>query len=441
MANKASCLVLGVVVLLTVSCSRTGADQDSSPNATTDSNGQDTVLVKEDMKDGHRSPPEQTMPATAPVPDEYQALYASLAESLESFHDYLDAHWDGTRASTAFGAELGPANGNRGEKLLQSTTMSGVSLYLDRLEELGVQGVTVQISYPLLGADFPRSDEYLQFYREVAQEVRRRGLKLLVETGPVFPDPEYSNVQADFSSLTIETYFQTKKEQILLIAGEVQPDYLSIGNEPATERMLTGLSFSLDEYLTFIRETSDGIDRSSGVLVGAGTGIWEDPAYLTRFADEPSLDFVNIHIYPVRGGIDYLQQVVEVAVYARTRGKELVIGEAWLYKASPLEVTQNEPYQNVFPRDVYSFWEPLDARFIEAIMGIAHYQNFEYVSFFWSKYFFSYLDYDETPRDLSRAELIVRSNQAAFSNVRAGVFTGTGQAYQRLLDEDSCPGD
>jgi hypothetical protein len=375
---------------------------------------------------------EQRRPETAPVPEEYQALYASLEESLESFHGYLGEHWDGSTGSTVFAAELLPANGNRGDVLLQPATMAGVDFYLDRLEELGVQGVTVAISFPLLRPDFPRSTEYLRFFREVAQEVRRRGLKLLVESGPVFPDPEYSGVRVDFSGFTTETYFQAKREQLLLIAREVRPDYLSISGEPTTEKMLTGLSLSPAEYAAFAQETADAIDRSTGILVGAGAGTWEDPEYIRGFVADTSLDFINMHVYPLRStNADYLLRAVETAELARASGKKLVIGESWLYKASPVEV--GKPYQEIFPRDVFSFWEPLDTRFIEAMAGLAHYQGFEYVSLFWANYFFSYLDYDETPKNLSTVELMNRANQAASGSILAGSFSGTGQALQQLL--------
>jgi len=373
----------------------------------------------------------QATPA-APVPEEYQALYASLEESLKSFQDYLSEHWDGTTGSTVFAAELLPANGNRGDVLLQPATMAGVAFYLDRLQELGVQGVTVAISFPLLRPEFPRSAEYLRFFQGVAEEVHRRGLKLLVESGPVFPDPEYSRLQVDFSGFTAETFFQAKREQLLLIAREVRPDYLAISGEPTTEQKLTGLSLPPAEYAAFAQETAAAIDRSTGILVGAGAGTWEDPAYVQAFVGDASLDFINLHVYPLKSPYDdYLQCAVDWAALARASGKKLVIGESWLYKASPQEV--GKPYQEIFPRDVFSFWEPLDMRFIEAMAGLAHYQGFEYVSLFWANYFFSYLDYDETPRDLSTVELMNRANQAASDSILAGTFSETGQALQQLL--------
>jgi len=61
-------------------------------------------------------------------------------------------------------------------------------------------------------------------------------------------------------------------------------------------------------------------------------------------------------------------------------------------------------------------------------------EQLEYVSFFWCGFFFSYLEYDETIRDLSPVELYLRLNQAQYANIVAGTLTETGRAYQALLD-------
>jgi len=131
---------------------------------------------------------------------------------------------------------------------------------------------------------------------------------------------------------------------------------------------------------------------------------------------------------------DFVERAAEVAAAARERGMRVVIGEAWLYKATAQEIDQFIPYQDVYARDVYSFWQPLDIRFIEAIVEFALDEQLEYVSFFWCGFFFSYLEYDETIRDLSPVELYLRLNQAQYANIVAGTLTETGRAYQALLD-------
>ena len=419
-------------LLLTLGLLATACSKASAPTPAVSNPPQELSSPSPSVTSG---PETSRVPAS--VPDEYRAVYGSLDESLESFHEYLDQNRDGAGGDTVFGAELLVANGNRGEVLLVPATMAGVRLYLDRLQEIGAKGVTVAISYPLLRPDFPRSAEYLQFFRQVAQEVRRRGLKLAVESGPVFPDPQYSQVRADFSRLTKETYFQSKKEQLLLIAREVKPDYLSFSGEPTTEKMLTGLDFSPADYVAFVQGTADAVKSlTTGVLVGAGAGTWEDPEYLRRLIADTSVDFINIHIYPVRGPTtDYLRVAVETAEAARAAGKKLIIGESWLYKAAPSEVGKG--YQEIFARDVYGFWEPLDTRFIEAMVCLGRYQGFDYVSLFWANYFFAYVDYEAVPKGLSGVDLMARANQAAFANLLAGDFSGTGRVLKRLIAPSS----
>ncbi|NIM93668.1 MAG: hypothetical protein GTO18_08145 [Anaerolineales bacterium] len=377
---------------------------------------------------------ESTVQSPAPVPGEYRELYNSLEGILERFHGSYEMSLERSGEEVIIGAELATSNGNRGEALLKPEGMYGVRLYLDRLQELGVGGVKVAISYPLLDDDFPRSEEYLEYYKGVAEEVRNRGMKLLVQTGPVFPDPEFSNVQVDFSNLTMTAYFQGRKEQVLIIIDEVRPDYVCLGAEPETEAMLTGFPITPEVYVNYIEDTLSEIDRLGDTLVGAGSGIWEKPEYLNRFAHDTTLDFINIHIYPIQGAVNYLQRVVDTAPMIRAQGKKLIIGESWLYKASPGEVVRGKAYQEIFLEDVYSFWVPLDIRFIEAVMKIGYQEGFEFVSFFWSKYFFAYLDYEDTPKDLHATELVYRSNQASANNIQSGLLSETGEALQQLID-------
>jgi hypothetical protein len=375
-----------------------------------------------------------------PIPEEYQALYDSLSQNLDRFQETLATQWDGESGATVFGTELVVANGNRGEILLMPETMQAVRLYLDRLQEVGVGGVTVQISDPLLSPEYPRSVEYLDFFSEVAEEVHSRGLKLLVEAGPVFADPQYSKVSFDWSNLSLDQYFQMRMDQLVLIAREVQPDYLCLGNEPSTQVMLTGFSFSIDQYLAFVRETAASIDRAKGILLGAGSGSWEDPAYLESLSNEPSLDFINIHVYPLFSThADYLERMLESTAKARAKGKQVIIGEVWLYKATAQEVSQSMAFQDVLARDIYSFWQPLDIRFIEAIVGLSHSEQFDYVSFYWSGFFFGYLDYDRTPQNLSAVDLYQRLNRAQYGNILDGLLSETGKTYQALLGRSSSP--
>jgi hypothetical protein len=306
-------------------------------------------------------------------------------------------------------------------------------LYIQHLKEIGVRGVNLQIAYPLLETDFPHSAEYLEFYREVVEIAHRQGLKVHVETGPVFPDQQYSQVEVDFSTLSQEEYFAERIQELKSIAAEVKPDYLSIGEEPSTEAMLTGLDFSIEEYLDFVRRAFQEIKASGDVLVGAGAGSWENPQYRQRMIENTDLDFINVHIYPVMvQDNNLLEAAFETIRQARNAGKHAVVGESWLYKISSSEPAVGN-YQKIYARDVYSFWAPLDAKFIQALGCAARQEQVDYVSFFWSSYLFGYLDYETMDASSSYVELMRQLNREAYQQIRDGNLSPSGLAYQAIL--------
>ena len=131
--------------------------------------------------------------ASDPVPPQYSTLYSQLQTSLDAFERTLDALPPSLLPTqTVYATELLAANCNRGETLLQPTTMSTVRLSLDRFQEMGITEVTVALHYPLFDPAFPRCDEYVAFYRAVAEEVHSRGLVLDVEDDTVFTGAPFS---------------------------------------------------------------------------------------------------------------------------------------------------------------------------------------------------------------------------------------------------------
>lgn len=373
-----------------------------------------------------------------PVPADYQALNNVLDESLATFNEMLETQPPAASA-TFWAGELTPASGNLGTTLLEPRSMDLVRQYLDGLRGLGLTGVGVQISYPLLVPDYPNSDQYLAFYQQVVQEAHQRGFKVLVETSPVFAGTQFSNVEVNYQGLTKETYFEQRKQMVLTIASEIRPDYLSLTHEPNTEVALTGVRMSVDDFVNFVNDTLNSLDRSSGILYGAGNGTWEDRVYIERYIQETSVDFINIHIYPVTGsGGNQLQIAAELAQMAKDAGKRLVIGETWLYKATPDELAR--PLGDVslgeyYARDPYSFWQPLDIRFIQSVVNLGRAYDFDFISFFWSRYFFAYVNYNDVPRNISSTELFRLANQAAFANLQAGKYSLTGEAYRQMINQ------
>lgn len=382
-------------------------------------------------------PPEPSL-TFEPVPADYQALNNVLDETVAAFDETLEEQ-PAAASATFWAGELTPASGNLGRTLLEPRSMDLVRQYLDGLRGMGLTGVGVQISYPLLVPDYPDSDKYLAFYQQVVQEAHQRGFKVLIETSPVFAGTQFSNVEVNYQGLTKETYFQQRKDMVLTIASEIRPDYLSLTHEPNTEVALTGVRMSVDDFVNFVNDTLNSLDRSNGILYGAGNGTWEDRVYIERYIQETSVDFINIHIYPVTGsGGNQLQIAAELAQMSRDAGKRLVVGETWLYKATADELSR--PLGDVslgeyYARDPYSFWQPLDIRFIQNVVDLGRAYEFDFISFFWSRYFFAYVNYNDVPRNIDSTGLFRMVNQAAFANLQAGKYSATGEAYSRMITE------
>jgi len=372
-----------------------------------------------------------------PAPVQYVDLYAGLDTKLKAIDGVVTARSTGGKHDVTFSAELLPANANIGEPLFREQTWPAVLLNLDRLQQLGVRGVKVAVKYPVLMPSFPRSADYLEFYRRVGQEVRRRNLKLLVQMTDGFRESAFSALPVEpyYAGLTWERYRREKRQMAETIIREIRPDYLTVQNEPGTQAHNTGLPMTVQNVTDLLEYVTRGLDKR-GVLVGAGAGTWEDLAYAQSLARIGGLDYLDMHIYPITR--DYVNdRAFRFAEVAQRAGKRVVIGEAWLYKASDQDLRAGNvaAAPGLFARDVFSFWEPLDAQFVTTVVKLSHAVKIDFTSFFWSRYFFGYADYSERTGRLSPGELSRLANAAAGRNMTADPprMTQTGATLQRLI--------
>ena len=340
--------------------------------------------------------------------------------------------WDTRRYDTAFSVELITANSNRGAALLHEETLPSIEKTLDSLEEMGVKGITLSINYPILNPDFPRSSEYLDFYREVSGEIKDRGLVLIVENTTSFPVLTTSSVSVDYSGLTLDRYKMEKRQTAQTIIAELQPQYLTVEGEPLTSQANTGLDFSVKNQTEVVRFILDGLDRS-GVRVGAGAGTWDDIAYFDSLAANTSLDYIDMHIYPIQR--DFLwDKTLRISDIARSHGKGLTVGEAWLYKADERELSSGPAmHEEIFARDAYSFWIPLDQRFLEFLVGLSQYLEMEFITPFWMEYLYAYVEYGPSTRATNLADVSKLVNREVVKNIYSNTLTPTGETYSRLI--------
>jgi len=372
----------------------------------------------------------------ADVPDEYKSMYATLGANLDRYEAALNGSDTGQRYPVTFGAELLLANSNRGEALLAPQAMDGVKLYLDRLKELGVQGITVKVAHPIYTPDYPRYDEYVSFYKQVAKEVRARGMKLYVDASVLFAGTTFSSVDYSYRGVTLGRYEEEKRQMVAAILKDMGPDYIILGGEPDTEYALTGIRELQDpaKYAGYINYVIDGVDRGDAKLA-AGMGSWGNLDFARELASNTSLDAITIHVYPTDPrSMGNIQAIIDIA---RQGGKKVIMDEMWLYKVEKAQSVGVAATADIFKLDAFGFWAPLDQRFLDLMVRTARQDNVEYISPFWNNYMFAYLDYAPGTGRMAYSEVSALANKAAYANIVDDRFSSTGDYYRELIRENS----
>jgi hypothetical protein len=390
--------------------------------------------------------------APPPVPAEFQDLASFLGQKLDAFEAKLPSPGAGGPYQAVWTAELLSANGNRGRALLEPSTLSVVRIELDRLKSLGAQAVTIAIPFPVLSQPFlawngdPGDFQPLvAFFTQVAAETRSRGMKVAVESGAMFPGI-YSagsgmDAAAYYQTLTAAQFVAGRSAVIGTIVSKVKPDVINVGSEPDTEVKLTSQAFlgTPAGWASMMRTFVDDLAAAglTGVPVVAGTGTWKYGAasFVTELCKIPGLWGIDLHVYPVNA--DYLDQALSLAAQAHAAGKHVTMLECWLQKErdSELGVLQTAMDPTLFARDAWSFWAPWDQRFLSLMGRYAAAANVEYLSPFWSRYFFAYLDYDRVALAVpppTADEVIAMATAAHARALMDGETTSTGRAFASL---------
>jgi hypothetical protein len=369
-------------------------------------------------------------PVPDQVPEHFQMIYRELDAELHRQLPLIPLPWGQKPRRTAFGVELLVADSHRGEALLNGPVLETSALVLDRLKTLGVCCVSISLQYPVLTRAHPRTPEYRAFYRGLAAEIRRRGLAIVAEMGSAFREPELSQIGADYHGLRRDRFNNGLREMAEAIIADIRPDYLTLLSEPDTQTRNTGLAFSPAEFAATVKHVARDLKRP-GTRIGAGAGTWSTVEYFEALAELPELDYLDLHIYPIQHGFA-AERAVKAAAIARSKGKGISIGEAWLYKVWGREFKQISPV-DAFSRNVYSFWQPLDVHFIELVANLTRSIQAEFCSFFWMNYLYGYLDYTADTGRLKPGELMKLSDQVAYENIRKGVLSETGEKFKEMI--------
>ncbi len=252
-----------------------------------------------------------------------------------------------------------------------------------------------------------------------------------IESSVLFANTPFSPIAFDYSKLTFQDFELQRKQMIVALIQDLQPDYLDLGAEPDTQYRLTGFTEfnSPDSYTAYVNYILNGLNRGS-TKVGAGSGTWVNDGYVQSLAANTSLDFIALHVYPVVGPT--LQRILAFSDIAKQHGKRVIMDEAWLYKAGTLVSQSLATNIDVFRNDVFSFWAPLDQEFLAAIVNSAKVEGIDYVSPFWTLQFFGYVDYGSDTAALSYQDLEASLVKVASQSMLTDQFTSTGLLYAQI---------
>ncbi len=365
-----------------------------------------------------------------PVPAEYQSLYDTVAAEVHAFTSSAPAA--PAASPTVLGTELFAANGNIGPSLLSPRAITGVEEELDALQALGVGGVTVDVSFPLLLPSTPNSAGYLTFYERVARQIRARHMVFSVEENPVYSGTPLTTLSISYAGLTLSRYAAEQRTQAQLIIDDLKPDYLSVLTEPDT--FADTLHLPLDTAstaVTVVRDELAGLRRGH-TLVGAGSGTWSTPAIDRALLAQTSIDYLDVHVYPIGpADVANLQAVVAAA---KDVGRPLVMDETWLNKPEPGAALGPAGAPQSLKVKSYSFWEPLDETWVSAMADYVRAQGFAYVSFFdGARAFFGYLTWSPALDAASYQSFSSQYNQLVGENMRSLTISGSGEALREAL--------
>jgi uncharacterized protein (TIGR03437 family) len=186
--------------------------------------------------------------------------------------------------------------------------------------------------------------------------------------------------------------------------------------------------------------------QNVSIPLGAGVGTWLNgqagAADWVQALLGTDIDYLDLHIYATN--YNFLPNAISYADMALDAGKQVAISECWDLKETDQEFTgtsvSNEA--SYYARDTFSFWAPVDTAFVEAFVNFANWKGLLYVSPFWTRYYWAYLNYNQEQSvgaaldmDSSVAEQILNDATTQFVNAiqNSTPPTFTAQAYDGAI--------
>jgi hypothetical protein len=380
----------------------------------------------------------KALPADTAVPDQFRSLYRELDETLRQGSQAYPFNRGAARPLGVPYLFISPAALRSPGS--DSSAWRDLLATVDAFKAMRMDGVSVMIAAPFLTIGDPKA--LIDIYQRIGAEVHARGMKLYVEhfVSPPFGPYALAGFRDDPQGK--KDFLALMEKEVTLIYRDIRPDYLSLVTEPETLRRWTHLSVSADEWATWVGEVATHLKNSNaspGTRLGAGAGTWESADFVLKFAQQPALDYVDIHLYALNlNGDDQLERLRTLVHGVREARPSIgvTIGEAWLYKHGAAE-PKGMMNTDAFARDNFSFWAPLDERFIELLWGIAQRERIAVVVPYFSQFFFSYYTFgtvESSQLPPWPASVPVSWNKA-LESIRNHQLSPTGKTIAALLND------
>ena len=433
----------------------------------------------------------------AQIPTVYQDLYTQLTQDVADLQGGISKVWDGSTYPVAYSAQLTDANSNNGPGLLNPASFTLIQNDIAALRAVGVKAVSVEVSFPMLYAPFFNSigqpgyqQQFVTLYGNVAAAIRAQGMKVIVESQSLIPTGLQSvwgsGLQSFYNGLTFQQYMTARAATITTVAQTMHPDYFVLQEEPDTESNQAGQpQAGTADGSTMMLSGNIAAARAanvSGMKIGAGFGTWLQAYQLfansftrqkcgqtvngqTQPCIAQPLDFLDLHVFPIIQHAQYCsgppnpkpctapdfgQNALTVLGTAMTANMPTSISQCWLRKVSDSEWLQtNGDVEEA--REAYSFWQPLDLAFLQAVYSMANYAHMLFVVPFNSQSYYAYLNWtgggaacsvNSNPSCTALAgegggntpaAIFAAVQSAGIANAKTASYTNVGAGYASLI--------
>ncbi|HLY19782.1 MAG TPA: fibronectin type III domain-containing protein [Bryobacteraceae bacterium] len=376
--------------------------------------------------------PGQLKAQAPPVPSTFQDLYTELDNYLVNFNATL-----GTPPKYPYllCGNLLAANGNAGPQLLNAGP--NMPMQINALKAMGAQAIAIEIGFPMLYEPFLTSQgetyaAWASYYQSVAAAVRAAGLKLVIENDTLLVNDVQAGWDAApfYATLNWTQYMQARAQTALNIAQLMQPDYLMVLAEPQTEYDNSGQANTntpsgsgqlLSQIISTVKASVPALPLGAGV----GTAQINALSFIQEYVTLP-VDFIDMHIYPINR--NYLPIAQQIAQTAAAAGKPVSMTECGLWKIRDTEVNVLSIDQ-VRARDPFSFWQPLDAYFLQTMETLANSTQMIFMNPFGTDYWFAYQTYDDSTMNMDPATILGLEGSLAAASLNQAAFTSTALNY------------